>query len=90
MNKINWKVRFNNPVWWAQIALAVIGPILAYFGLMWKDITTWGTLINLLFDAVKNPVVFVSIIVSVFNALNDPTTKGLGDSEMAKTYMSPF
>ena len=31
--KINWKVRMKNPVFWAQVAVAVVGPILAYLGL---------------------------------------------------------
>ena len=29
---INWKVRFQNPVFWAQIAVAVISPILVGLG----------------------------------------------------------
>lgn len=87
--KINWKVRLNNPLWWVQIVLAVFGPILAYFGLMWKDMTTWGAILDLLFAAVKNPVVVVAVAVSVFNAVNDPTTKGLSDSETARAYVKP-
>lgn len=90
MKKINWKVRFNNPLWWVQIALAVFGPIFAYFGLMWDDMTTWGAIIDLLFKAVKNPVVFVAVVVSIVNAVNDPTTKGIGDSETAITYIKPY
>ena len=31
--KINWKVRFRNPVWWAEVAAAVILPMLAAIGL---------------------------------------------------------
>lgn len=89
MKKINWKVRFNNPFWWVQIALALFGPILAYFGLMWEDMTTWGAILDLLFKAVKNPVVFVAVLVSVFNALNDPTTKGIFDSVTARSYKVP-
>lgn len=29
------------------------------------------------------------VAVSVWNTLNDPTTKGLGDSERAKSYTDP-
>lgn len=87
--KINWLVRFKNPLFWVQMALAIFGPILAYFGLMWEDMTTWGAVANLLLGAVKNPVVFVAVIVSVFNAINDPTTKGLSDSETARAYIKP-
>ena len=31
--KINWKVRIKNPLWWVQIAAALVLPMLAYFGL---------------------------------------------------------
>ena len=86
---INWKVRLKNPVFWAQIAVAVLLPILAYFGLSWEDMTTWGAIGQVLLDAVKNPVVIVSVVVSVFNTLTDPTTKGLSDSKQALTYTRP-
>lgn len=89
MKKINWKVRFKNPVFLVQIVLAVFGPILAYFGLMWEDMTTWGAILDLLVGAVKNPVVVVAVVVSVANAINDPTTKGLADSTNARVYIRP-
>lgn len=87
--KINWKVRLKNPVFWVQIAVAVFLPVLAYFGLSWEDMTTWGAIGKVLLDAVRNPVVIVSVIVSVWNAINDPTTKGLSDSAQALTYDKP-
>ena len=34
-------------------------------------------------------IVIAIIIVSVWNAINDPTTSGLGDSANALTYSSP-
>lgn len=87
--KINWTVRLKNPVWWAQMALAVLTPILAYAGLAVEDMTSWAALGGLLADAVRNPYVLGLAAVSVWNALNDPTTKGLGDSEQALTYTRP-
>ena len=87
--KINWKVRLKNPVFWANLAAAVVLPILAYLGLSWKDITTWTGLGNALLEAVKNPVILVSALVSVWNLINDPTTKGLSDSQRALTYTEP-
>ena len=86
---INWKVRVKNPVFWVQIIVAIILPILAYFGLSWEDMTTWGAIGRVLLDAVKNPVVLVAVVVSVFNAINDPTTKGLSDSTQALGYNKP-
>lgn len=87
--KINWKVRFKNPIFIVQLVLAVITPILAYFCLAWEDMTTWASIGTLLLDAVKNPVVVVAVLVSVWNAVNDPTTSGVGDSAEALTYTAP-
>lgn len=87
--KINWKVRFKNPLFWAQLATAIIAPILAYFGLNWADMTTWGKMWEMFVEAVKNPVIVVSVIVSVWGIINDPTTKGLSDSTNALTYETP-
>lgn len=87
--KINWRVRAKNPVFWANLAAAVILPILAYMGLNWNDMTSWQALGNVLFQAVQNPVIVVSVVVSIWNLINDPTTKGLSDSEKALTYEKP-
>ena len=87
--KINWKVRIKNPHWWIQIALAVILPVLGYYGLTGADITTWGALWNALLQAVSNPYVLVTAAVSAYNAVVDPTTAGIGDSARALSYSQP-
>ena len=88
--KLNLKVRFNNPVFWAQIILAILMPILTYANLTVQDLTTWEKLGDLLIGAAQNPYVLGLVIVSVWNALTDPTTAGLGDSERALTYEKPY
>ena len=90
MNRINWKVRIKNPVFWVQAATAVILPILTYFGLTWEDMTSWAAIGNLLLQAVKNPVVIAAVLASVWNAVNDPTTAGLKDSQRAMSYEEPY
>ena len=87
--KINWKVRLRNPVFWVQVAVAVILPMLANLGLAWEDMTTWAALGDVLLESVKNPVIVVAVIVSVWNAVIDPTTAGVGDSSQALTYEKP-
>ncbi len=87
--KINWLVRFKNPVFWAQIGIAIMLPIFTHLGINWKDVTTWAALGELLLSAIGNPVIVVAIIVSVWNAVTDPTTSGLGDSSRALTYTAP-
>ena len=86
---INWKVRFRNPVWWAQMMLAVLTPILAYAGLTLQDLTSWAAVWNLLTQAVTNPYVLCLVMVSVWNAVNDPTTSGISDSTLAMSYNKP-
>lgn len=87
--KINLKVRFKNPLFIAQLVMAILLPILSYLGLTVEDMTSWTVLGQTLFEAVKNPYVLGLIIVSVWNAVTDPTTSGLGDSETALTYEEP-
>ena len=87
--KINWKVRLRNPVFWAEVAAAAVLPILAQLGLSWEDMDTWAALWEALTAAVKSPVILTAVGVSVWNALNDPTTKGLSDSERAMGYHEP-
>ncbi len=87
--KINWEVRIKNPYFWIQIGVAILMPILAYLGLAVEDLTTWGKVGQVLLEAVLNPYVLGLVVVSVFNAIQDPTTKGLSDSENAMTYTEP-
>ena len=86
---INWKVRFRNPVFLSQLGLAFFMPILAYYGLTAQDLTTWGSVFNLLGDAIQNPYVVLTIAASLWNAVNDPTTSGIKDSQRAKGYSEP-
>ena len=90
MNRINWKVRIKNQVFWVQAAIALVLPILTYFGLTWEDMTSWAAIGNLLLQAVKNPVVIAAVLASVWNAVNDPTTAGLKDSQRAMAYEKPY
>ena len=86
---MNWKVRFKNPLFIALMILAVLTPILAYAGLTVKDLTTWQALGDLLIGALSNPYVLGLVVVSLFNAVTDPTTSGVKDSEQALTYTKP-
>ena len=87
--QINWKVRIKNPLFWVQIGLAILVPVLSYMGITVEDLTSWAVLGNALLGAIKNPYVLGLVLVSVWNAINDPTTKGLSDSDLAMTYTVP-
>lgn len=81
--QINWKVRFRNPVFVAQLVCAVVMPLITGMGYEWSQMTTWATLGEVIAAALGNPVVVVAMVVSVFNLITDPTTSGLSDSKSA-------
>ena len=79
---INLDVRLQNPQYWFMLAIAVITPIVSYLGLNVSDITSWGVLIDMLGQAIMNPYLLVLVIVNVYNATVDGTTRGFKDSKM--------
>lgn len=87
--KLNLKVRFKNPVFIVQVILAVLAPVLAYAGLTVQDITSWKALGGIIINAASNPYVLGLAVVSLWNALNDPTTVGISDSYNALSYTKP-
>ena len=87
---MNWKIRIKNPVFWVQIALGAFATALAYAGLTAADMTTWAGLWGVITGAFSNPYCLFLVASNVWNALNDPTTSGLTDSDRAKAYTVPF
>lgn len=86
---MNLKVRFKNPVFWLQLFLAIAAPIGAYYGITGADLTTWSALFDVIGNALSNPFVLFTIVIALWNALNDPTTAGVTDSRQAKKYNRP-
>lgn len=87
--QINWKVRFKNPQFIAQLIVSVFVPILAYLGIAAEDLTSWSVVGGVLIEAISNPYVLGLVVVSVYNSINDPTVSGLSDSRTALTYNKP-
>lgn len=87
--KINWKVRAKNHLFWWQVFLALILPIITYFGLTVQDLTSWKILGEVFVRAISNPYVLTTAALSVWNAINDPTTPGASDSDRAMKYAAP-
>lgn len=71
------------------MVLAVLTPIMAYAGVTAQDMTSFAALGKLLAGALANPYVLSLVAVSVWNACNDPTTKGIRDSVRALGYTKP-
>lgn len=87
--KVNWKVRFKNPVFLFQLMLTALAPILAYTGLSWEELTTWQSVGDLVVQAYSNPFLLGLVVIALFNQLTDPTTKGISDSKQAQWYKEP-
>ena len=87
--KINWLVRFKNRVFVIRLLLAIILPILTYFGLKFGDLTSWGGVYELLLKFLSNPYLIGLSVFSALNIVPDPTTAGLSDSSRALTYTEP-
>lgn len=89
--KLNWKVRFNaqNKAFLSRFAVAVLLPVLVYYGLEASDLTTWQSVFDVIAKALSNPFVLGTMVVNAINILPDPTTAGLSDSEQAMGYELP-
>ncbi len=87
--KLNLKIRFKNPVFIIQVILSLLAPVLAYAGLTIQDLTSWKALLELVINALNNPYVLGLSAISLWNALNDPTTSGISDSKNALGYTEP-
>lgn len=88
---INWKIRFtaNNKAFISRLLASVLLPILVYYGMEFKDVTSWQTLWEVGLRFFSNPYLIALTIFNVLNVIPDPTTKGLGDSEQALSYIEP-
>ena len=86
---INWKVRVRNPQFWLSVVLSFIVPPLAYAGIEFNEVTTWGKFFSVLGSGFANTYVVAMIIVSLYNSIVDKTTRGFGDTKIAKQYLRP-
>jgi phi LC3 family holin len=86
---INWKVRFKNKSW----VISFISQILIIAQFVIAGLNSLGVIHFQLTDALVNNIITcvnaVLIILSLLGIVQDPTTKGLGDSENALNYKEP-
>lgn len=87
--KINWKVRLQSPQFWIGLIGVIMSPILSYLGLTGSDLTSWGSVWDVIMSFVSNPYLISTVLMSVLafvGIITDPTTKGIRDSEDALNY----
>lgn len=87
--KINWIIRIKNPYFWIQVAVALVAPVLAYFGMSGESMTSWGAVLDTAMKAISNPHVCFLMLISALGTINDPTTNGFFDSKRALNYVKP-
>lgn len=83
--KINWKVRAKNPYFWAGL----VAVILAAIGVSPESLTSWDILAAQIMELLGNPFAIGCVIMGVIGYINDPTTAGITDSDLAMTYDKP-
>lgn len=81
---INWKVRVKNKAFWVALIPAVILVVQLVAGLFgWSiDLTDISGKLVAIVDA-------VFAVLTILGIVQDPTTKGIRDSERALTYKEP-
>lgn len=86
---INWKVRFKNKAW----VMAFIAQGLILVEIVLAMLNSLGVINFQLTDQIKEEVLTivntVFVMLSMLGVIQDPTTKGVGDSERAKGYTEP-
>lgn len=79
--KINWKIRFKNGKWVAMFLGAAVTT-----GYMICE--TLGIKIPFSQTDVTKIIMAILGLLSMLGVITDPTTKGIGDSDLAMTYKS--
>ncbi|WP_066064642.1 phage holin [Neobacillus soli] len=86
---INWKVRLKNRNW----VIAFISQIMIVAQLVLGALHSLGVIDFQLTDAIQNSILTganaVFVLLSMLGLVQDPTTKGYGDSTRALTYKDP-
>lgn len=86
---INWKVRFKNLNW----VIAFLSQLMIVAQLVLSGLHSIGLIDFQLSDAIQNTILTtanaVFVLLSMLGLVQDPTTKGYGDSQRALKYEEP-
>ena len=84
--KMNIPVRFKNPWFWVGLG----GVILSAMGVSPELFTSWGEVWEAVKNLVSNPFQIGCVVLAVLGVFVDHTTCGIGDSQRALNYRSPY
>ncbi|OIK14167.1 phage holin [Bacillus sp. MUM 116] len=86
---INWKVRLKNKHW----VLAFVSQVMIVLQMILSGLNMLGLIHFELTQAIQSSVLtFINaifVILSLLGLVQDPTTKGYGDSDRAMSYKDP-
>ncbi len=80
--KINWKVRIKQPAFWIATIPVVISFVYSVLALA-------GVVPSITEEQIQNLFITAVSLLAQFGIIVDPTTKGIGDSERAMSYIKP-
>lgn len=83
--KLNIPVRLKNVWFWVGLGAT----ILAAMGVEPAMFTSWALVWEAIMNLVSNPFQLGCVVIAVIGVFVDPTTKGIGDSDLAMTYKKP-
>ncbi|OLS40318.1 phage holin [Bacillus sp. MRMR6] len=86
---INWKVRFQNRNW----VIAFVAQLFIVAQMLLGGLNSLGITDFQLSDAIQESILLfinaIFILLSMLGLVQDPTTKGIRDSERAMRYTKP-
>lgn len=82
---INIPIRLKNPMFW----IGLLGVILAAMGINPEMLTSWQAVSEAFKNLVSNPYMIACVVVAVVGVFNDPTTKGIKDSDRVMSRNKP-
>lgn len=83
--KFNWLVRVRNPHFW----IGLIGIFLMSIGVDASMLTSWQIVFDNIAELIKNPFMIGSVLLALWGYIQDFTTEGIGDTDLAMTYRCP-
>lgn len=86
MNRINWRVRAKNPVFWRGLIAALGTLAVSVLGVFGLDASEQVDQLTVGLTGVATAAFGV---LAVLGVVADPTTEGMGDSERALGYDAP-
>ncbi|MHC5281169.1 phage holin [Listeria kieliensis] len=81
--KFNWKIRFQNWRTWVLAIVPVVSIIWSTGGFQFSDLDSWEQLGLSFMTFLKSPAAIIAVLSALIATYVDPTTKGLGDSDLS-------